>query len=507
MPLQCEYVRPLLPGKWVLLLLVFPYLTIATARGQTSEGTALPSAPSAETQPAEPLAANRGIERMMPISPSGIQTGSQEPRNPANPEAVPEAAPQTPESGNVWRRKYLFGNWNGTRTRLENKGLTFDVYYVDDALGNPQGGRGDFAVWGRIRASADVDFSKFTPDKDLTFHVTGLWQYGTDLSKQYTLTAVDSSSLPSAHTLRMDSYFLQQYLLHHKLALRAGQIAAYDSYGDSEYGASFINLALGYAHSNLNSAAYLSFNPAGVPAFELKVLPTDHFYVKGMVLSEERNPYVQDPSGFSFHLGGPVFAGEAGYMHDPPKPPDATNTMGKEPFITDKETGNHPGIYRFGAGYDPHNFTDLLTGNQISGNYVVYAQIDQAVYRLSNSGPDKNRGLDLTYSEDYSPGNVTQYSHQLWVGARWIGPGGGRWSKDTIGLGYVRTAVGSHSREEALATTGKDLTAEHLVEVNYLSNVTPWLMVQPVMQWFIKPQGDASRESVFVLGFRTKVTF
>jgi porin len=305
----------------------------------------------------------------------------------------------------------------------------------------------------------------------------------------------------------LDSWFFQQYLLHHKLAIRGGQIAAYDSYGDSEYGASFINLALGYAHSNLNSAAYLSFNPAGVPAFEVKVLPTDHFYLKGMVMSEERNPYVQDPSGFSFNLNGPVFAGEAGYMYDPPKPPDATLTTGKEPFITDSETGNHPGIYRFGAGYDPHNFTDLLTGSPVSGNYVIYGQADQAVYRLSNSGPDRNRGLDLTYSEDYAPGNVTLYSHQIWAGARWIGPAGGRWSKDVIGLGYIRTAVGSHSREEALVTTGKSLTAEHLVEVNYLANLTPWLIVQPVAQWFIKPAGDASRQAVFVIGFRTKVTF
>jgi hypothetical protein len=195
----------------------------------------------------------------------------------------------------------------------------------------------------------------------MTFHITGLWQYGTDLSKQYTQTAVDSSSLPSAHTFRADSYFLQQYLLHHKLALRGGLIAAYDSYGDSEYGASFINLALGYAHSNLNSATYLSFNPAGVPSFEVKVFPTDHLYVKAMVQSEERDPYTTDPTGFTFHLGGAVPATEAGYLHDPPKPPDATSTMGPEPFITQKESGNYPGVYRFGAGYDPHNFKDLLT--------------------------------------------------------------------------------------------------------------------------------------------------
>jgi carbohydrate-selective porin OprB len=440
------------------------------------------------------------------------QTGSsangdaQLPKNPAN-EKVVSAPNTTPTDTSLWKRKYLFGNWNGVRTKLEDKGLTFDVYYTDDALDDPYGANQDFAVWGRIRASMDLDFSKFTRDKGLTFHATGLWQYGTDLSKQYTFTAVDSTSLPSAHTLRLDSYFFQQYLLHHKLAIRAGQIAAYDSYGDSEYGGSFINLALGYAHSNLNSAAYLSFNPAGVPAFELKVLPTDHIYAKAMVLSEERDPYTQDPHGFTFHLGGPVLATEVGYMHDPPKPPDATNTMGGEPFIKDSETGNHPGIYRVGAGYDPHNFTDLRTNANVSGNYVVYAQADQAVYRLSRTGPDSHRGLDLTYSQDYAPGNVDQYSEQLFAGARWIGPGGGRWSKDTIGLGYVRTAVGSHYREMMLATTGKDLTAEHLVELNYQSNLTPWLLVQPVVQWYIKPQGDATRQDVFVIGFRTKVTF
>jgi porin len=220
---------------------------------------------------------------------------------------------------------------------------------------------------------------------------------------------------------RGDSFYFQQYLLHHKLALRGGQIAAYDSYGDSECGASFVNLALGYAHSNLNPNVYFSFNPAGVPSFEVKVLPTDHFYVKGMVQSEERNPYVTDPSGFNFHLGGPVVATEAGYLHDPPKPPDSTFTLGEEPFLSDRETGNYPGTYRFGAGYDPHNFTDQLTQRSSPGNYLLYAQIDQAIYRMSKTGPNKNRGLDLTYSQDYSPGDVTQYSQQFMTGGSLAG--------------------------------------------------------------------------------------
>jgi porin len=84
----------------------------------------------------------------------------------------------------VWNRKCLLGDWNGYRTRLEQRGFTFDFYYTADALGNPQGGRSDFGAWGRIRGTLDIDFSKFSRARDMTFHITGLWQYGTDLSKQ-----------------------------------------------------------------------------------------------------------------------------------------------------------------------------------------------------------------------------------------------------------------------------------------------------------------------------------
>lgn len=403
-------------------------------------------------------------------------------------------------------RKYLFGNWKGERSTLEEKGVTFDFYYIDDALSNPYGGREDAGLWGRIRGSADVDFSKFTSWQGLTFHATGLWQYGVDLTTQYTGTLVNSSSLPSAHTLRMDSYFLQQYLLHHKMAVRLGQIAAYDSYGSSEYGGSFVSLALGYAHSNLNQAVTFSFNPAGVPAFELKMLPVGHLYVKGMVESEERNPYIMDPNGFSFHLGGPVASTEIGYLRDP-KAQGQTTTMGADPFTTVGDSGIHPGVYKFGAGYNPHNFIDPLTKVSSPGNYLLYWQIAQAVYRMGDVGQDRNRGLDLFYGEDYSPGDVTQYNQQIMAGGRWTGLLGGSRSKDALALGYVWTGVGSHYRESQELAGRKHLSHENLFELNYAANVTPWLLFQPVAEWYVRPGGDASRSTAFVVGLRTKITF
>jgi porin len=403
--------------------------------------------------------------------------------------------------------RYTLGNLIGEPARLEPKGITFDVYYVADALANPYGGREDTSLWGRIRGSADVDFSKFTSWRGLTFHITGVWQYGTNLDSQYINTLVKPSSMSSNHTFRLDSYWAQQYMFHHKVAVRLGQIAAWDTYGNSEYGASFVNLSLGYAFTNLNQAVTFAFSPAGVPSFELKALPTDHLYLKAMVQSGERNPYSVDPNGLAFHLGGPVVATEFGYLKDPPEAPGQTGTMGSEPFITDRESGNYPGVYKFGAGYDPHNFFDPLTRVTSPGNYLLYGEVAQALYRMSDVGPERNRGLDMIYGEDWSPGDVTQFNHQIMTGARWTGVFGGTRSRDTLGLGYVWTSVGSHYREsQALAGEGK-LTHENLVELTYMMNVTRRLMLQPVFEWYVRPGGDASRGLVFVTGFRTKFTF
>lgn len=306
--------------------------------------------------------------------------------------------------------------------------------------------------------------------------------------------------------MRLDSYWLQQYALHHKLVVRLGQIAAYDTYGNSEYGASYINLVMGYAHSNLNQAVTFAFNPAGVPSFELKAIPTEHVYVKAMVQSEERNPYVQDNSGLDFHLGGPVVATEVGYLRNPPREVPTTNEVA-EPSLTDRQRGAYPATYKFGAGYNPHNFVDPLTHASSPGNYLLYGQVAQAVYRRTSVGADRNRGVDLIYGEDWSPGDVTQYNHQIMAGGRYVGLFGGKHSKETFGVGYVWTSVGSHFRESTALAGGAKLSHEHLVEVNYLANLTPWLLVQPVTQWYVQPGGDASRNIVFVTGFRTKVTF
>ncbi len=382
-----------------------------------------------------------------------------------------------------------------------------DFYYVADALANPTGGfnRGSETWWGRIRGTVDVDFGKFLPDAGLTGHITSVWQYGTNIGgPNYVNSFANPSSLASKHVLRAAEYSLSQYLFHDHIDVRGGKLAAWNTYGTQEYGASFINEPMGYAF-NTFANTYMTYDPGGTPAFELRVLPSVHYYAKAMVLSQEKSPYAQDPTGFGFHLGPPVVVAEAGYLHAPPK---NTGTLGMEDFLRRSETGKYPGIFKFGGSYNPATFTNQLTGQSSQGNYVIWAQANQALYREPDQGPKENRGLDATFTIDHSPDDVNQQNQQIDAGLRYVGPfRGAHFAKDMLDAGWVRTSNGS-LYQRALLLQGKGPHhAENLAEINYLANLTPWLLLQPTVEFIVDPSATPDRGTVVVVGFRTMVTF
>ena len=87
----------------------------------------------------------------------------------------------------------------------------------------------------------------------------------------YLGSIANPSSLVSADTTRLDSWWFQEALANNKVFIRVGQFAGLDFYGNQLYGGSYILEPLGYAFGNLFTADYESFNPAATPAAELPV--------------------------------------------------------------------------------------------------------------------------------------------------------------------------------------------------------------------------------------------
>src|SRR4029453_1261196 len=226
--------------------------------------------------------------------------------------ALPESAPAP--SADLSSRKYLLGDWGGARSTLAEKGVTFDLFYITDLQANPSGGlQQTQAGWERFRGTIDINFDRMISWQGLSFHATGLWQSGATLGGKIG-TLANPSDLVRHHTTRLDSFWVQQVFLHNRIRLKAGQLAGLDFYGNQEYGGTWLMEPLGYAFGNLFSSIFESFNPAGVPGAEILYAPTTRFYVKSSVMSGNRDPYHQDPTGTNFTIRNSAnFLFETGY--------------------------------------------------------------------------------------------------------------------------------------------------------------------------------------------------
>jgi porin len=116
-------------------------------------------------------------------------------------------------------RQHLFGDWGGERTALAEKGITFDFFYITDLEANPTGGLQQAQTgWERIRGTVDINFDRLISWQGLSFHATGLWQSGANLGAKIG-TLANPSDLVSAHTTRLDSFWIQQLFFDNKLRI------------------------------------------------------------------------------------------------------------------------------------------------------------------------------------------------------------------------------------------------------------------------------------------------
>lgn len=273
-------------------------------------------------------------------------------------------------------------------------------------------------------------------------------------------------------------------------------MAGLDFYGNQEYGGSWLIEPMGYAFGNLFSSTYESFNPAGTPGAEVRFAPTRTFYIKSAVMSGNRNPYEQDPTGFHFQIRDtPDFLFETGYLVHP----SDGNGLQSVGSASGKA---YPGVYKFGAVYNGGKFPDP-TGRLSNGNYLIYGMGSQAVFR-SDAGSD--RGLDATFGFDWSPGEVARENSQITAGVRFNAPFPKR-STDRVACALVYSRISDPFRNFGTLLGATPLGAEKAVELNYSLQVTPYFLLQPTFQYYVNVGGNPTLSNAPVLGFRTKVTF
>lgn len=438
-------------------------------------------------------------------------------------------APALADDNDIWHRDTLTGDWGGARTMLDNHGIDITGVYTGEGWANASGGMKRGATYnGRAELSIDADLDKLMGWGGGSFHVTGyqIHRANGGVGSNFTGSIGDPSNIEARPSTRLFTLWVQQNLFEDKLSVRIGQLAADDEFAISPTAGNLLNGTFGWP--DLMAANLVNGGPAyplATPGVRVQVNPTPELSILAAAFSGnpaghncDDDPQICDRHGTKFSMsGGTLWIAEAQY---------AINQG-------DNATGL-PGVYKLGAWYQNAPFADQKfgydgTGTRVtlasgqatdpdnhSGDQGLYAIADQTFWRSS----DKAQSLAGFVRMGGAPSDRNLISFYVDGGLGYTGLIPGR-NEDvlTLGVAYQKISkdAASFDKEVRLDDLGYPVRdQETVIELSYLAPVTPWLSMQPDLQYIVHPGGNVQNpentdldtaNNAFVLGLRTTITF
>jgi porin len=378
------------------------------------------------------------------------------------------------------------GSWFSFRQTLTELGITPTITYVTDLLGNPVGGRRrGVAYAGQLQADVSVDLEKLAAVKGLTFNVSANWASGTDLSTDDIDNFFIVAQAFAGDRVRLYTLFLDQALFDGRLDIKVGRFAPGDDFLSWPQYTFLVNIALNPAvYATQVNVPGFTAAPIGTWGVRVRAKPVDWLSTSGGIYYSDPARDLASTAGTDFGFGGSgtgyLTIAEFAYLHNQ----------------TERSSGL-PGTYRFGGYYDSNLFPPLGdSGLKRRGNWGLYVLADQVVYR--EGPPGSGQGLALAASFVVAPDqSINTMPYFAAVGAVYRGLLPGR-DKDALALaGYY----GAFSRD----LPGQ--SSEAVLELTYTLALTPWLTVQPDIQYVINPGGRSSVKNALVIGAQISITF
>jgi porin len=429
------------------------------------------------------------------------------------------------EEKGIWEREQLTGDWGGARTALEKKGIGINVAYIGETLsvlsgglrrGTSYEGRLDFIINTNLETLAGWTGAK-TSLRAFQIH-----NIGNRNAEDLVGSIDDPSNIDALATTRLFTAWFQQDF--GKFAsIRFGQLAADDEFLISRTAAGLINGTFGWpamTMANLPSGgpAY----PLATPGARLQINPFENVSLLAAVFAGDPagancvgNPQACNRYGTTFSLdGGAFWIGEAQYQVN-----------------QDKDAKGLAAAYKLGAWYHTASFADQRfgidgTGAIVSlatappfqlyhrGNWGVYGIIDQMLWR----GKESSTSVFVRGGASPSDRNLVSWYIDGGIGFKGLIPGR---ADDALLFGFAHSRISKDAAaldQATLALNGPPFpirNAETVFELSYVYQVAPWWIVQPDLQYIVRPGGNVPDPTsptstvgdAFIAGVRTIITF
>ena len=405
------------------------------------------------------------------------------------------------------------GDPTGLRALMAAYGVTFNFIYLNDVLGNVNGGlRRGFIDQGLLVYNMTVDFEKLIGWQGLSLYTNGFLIHDTGRIRRDYVGGINTiAAIEAVPTGRLSELWLEQSVWNGGASLRAGQLAADAEFFWADAGIMFLQTDW----PTITAAAWPSGGPAyplSTPGVRVKVDPNKNVSVLAAVFNGDPagpgtpgDEQLRNKYGVNFRLKDPPVAiAEAQFRTNHGKTDTGLASTVKL------------GAWVHYGKFDDNRLADdgtLLADPEGSGRPLkrkgdngVYGVFEQQLYRPQ--GGDASSGITLFGLASGSPQDRNLINFWFQTGLVFSGMISNR-PDDKFGAVFEYSRYSNSVRafeRDQIALTGipeviQDYEAN--LELTYVARIIPGWTVQPVLTYVWHPDGGASSVNALVIGARS----
>lgn len=416
--------------------------------------------------------------------------------------------PQLASAADLGTSPYLFGDWNGQRSRLAEQGVAFNLGYVSEIASNTSGGTDhktrNSDQW---RLGTELDLDKLWGWSGGKFYIDITNRNGHNLSSDAGLGTFQQVQevYGRGQTWRLTNFYLQQSLLNGGLTLKFGRMAIGGDF--AAFSCDFQNLTFCGAQPGNIAGNYWGNWPVSVWAGVARLNTSAQTYLQAGVY--QVNPTYLDDD-YNTHRG----------LY-PNNPHGTTGALVPVEFGWLPVVKGLPGSYKIGAWYNTSDSADLFLDQnrrplgstsvgalQRDGAYGAYINIQQQV-----TGTAGGKGAIVFLNASQADKFTAATDNQVALGMEYRGVFDR--ARDTVGLAIGAThgngRYANHQRVVNGLNPGAQTVVndgyEYAAEVFYNWSPIPALSLRPNLQFIKHPGGSSQNSDAVVLGLKSVVAF
>ncbi len=372
--------------------------------------------------------------------------------------------------------EYFLGDWGGKRQAIEDAGFSIEMVFKVDLMTNVSGGTDTgFEAPGNLDLVLDIDTGTAGWWSNGRFHFYLLGNEGGNPSDRVG-DLQTTSNIEADNTFKMFESWYEHRFFDGRLGILFGLHDLNSEFYVLENALSFVQSSFG------NGPELSQFEPSIFPvtalAARISFFPTENSYLLAAVYDGvPGDPARPHGTHINFDEGDGVFAIFEAGRH------------------SNVESGQ--GYYKFGLGFYHHTkeFTDV-SGETKSDNTGIYFIGEKRLFSES----DRAQGLGAFVQLGFVASDRNQTDRYFGAGINYIGLIPNR-NSDEFGLGVAH----ARNSDDFLDVSPTQNRAETALELFYRMDVTPWLTLQPDIQYIINPGTVSTGDDALVINLRLEI--